>query len=472
MTEPTNQHQLELWLKDRPPEFAVAIAARVAMRAVPYLVETLCSDPSRRRTEFLLPALCALAGVSFAARWPQRASETRKVARRIARELGDAFAEVDSGIRISIIEYNEIYAPPPSELVLDAKAFPLSEGAILAITYAVQAVTDCMDLEKGLANRSAPAEAAIRCFRVACRNRSNGGGATYLELLTGEDEDDAEFDAESVDAALADARRLESALAKEQVAQHAARHLSATPLWQGSPPLWAGRRWADLKDELPDDEQWWVWTDWYEAHLSATHLNETVELVRATIGEHLADGVVAVNTTLAKTIETHTDPLALAVEQAHREVDSAAGTFNFNAHIRRVQRSLSEDPAEVVGAAKDMLESVMKTILDRRGKSVPAKIKFPTLTNLCLAELQLQPNSEPATPADRHARKFASSAGSMMEAINNLRNNVGTGHGRADSKDNAQASELSIPDARLAAAISLTLSAWLLHHDDSQSSVH
>lgn len=471
MTGPTDQDQLELWLQNHPPEFAVAIAVRAAMRAVPYLVETLGGDHSRRRIEFILPALCALASVSFAARWPQRTSDTRKVARRIARELGDAFAEVDSGIRISIIEYGEIFEPPPSELVLDASAFPLSEGAIIAITYAVQAVTDFMDLEKGLANQSAPAEAAISCIRVACRNRSNGGGATYLESLEDEDEDDTEFDAESIDAALADARKLESALAQAQVAQEAARHLSATPLWQGSLPLWAGRRWADLKDELPDDEQWWVWTNWYEAHLSATPLNETVEMVRATIGEHLADGVAAVNTNLAETIEAHTDPLALAVEHARRDVDSIADTFNFNAHVRRIQRTLSEDPAEVVGAAKDMLESVMKTILERRGVLVPAKVRFPTLTSLCLAELELQPNSEPATQAERHARKFASNAGSMMEAINNLRNKVGTGHGRADSKDNAQASELSIPDARLAAAISLTLSAWLLHHDDSQSPV-
>ena len=441
------------------------------MRAVPYLVETLGGDPSRRRIEFLLPALCALAGASFAVRWPQRASDTRRVARRIARDLSDAFGDEHNGIAISILEYREIYEPPPSELVLDANAFPLSEGAILATTYAVQAVTDFIDLEKGLANQSAPAEAAIRCLRVACRNRSNGGGATYLDLLDDEDEDDTVFDAESVDAALADARKLESALAEAQVAQEAVRHLSTTPLWQGSPPLWAGRRWADLKDELPDDEQWWVWTNWYEAHLSASHLYESVELVRATIGEHLADGVVAVNSTLAETIETHTDPLALAVEHAQRDVDSIADTFNFNAHVRRIQRTLSEDPAEVVGAAKDMLESVMKTILERRGISVSSKIKFPALIVRCLAELELQPNSKPATQAERHARKFASNAGSMMEAINNLRNQVGTGHGRADSNDKAQVSELSIPDARLAAAISLTLSAWLLHHDDSQSSV-
>ena len=470
MTELNNYHQLELWLKDRPPEFAVAIAVRTAMRAVPYLVEALYNSPSHRRTRFLLPSMCALAGASFATRWPQRASSTRKAARRIARELRDAFAEEDSGISLSIIEYREIHEPPPSELIYDASAFPLSEGAILASAYAAQAATDFIDLAKGLTNRFAPAEAAISCFRVACRNRSNGGGATYFDLPDNVDnEDDAEFDAASVEAALADARQLERALVEAPVAQHAAQHLSATPLWENGPPFWAGRRWADLMDELPDDEQWWVWTNWYEAHLSATPLNENVEFARATVGEHLAEGVVAINTTLAKSIKAHTDPMSVAVEHARRAVDATSDTFDFNAHWRRIQRSLSEDPAEVVGAAKDMLESVMKTILERRGKPVPSNIKFPALIDHCLAELRLQPNSEPATPVERHARKFASDAGSMMNAINNLRNKAGTGHGRADSS--SLASGLSIPDARLAAATSLTLSAWLLHHEELQSSV-
>ena len=474
MTEPTNHDELELWLKDRPPEFAVAIAARVAMRAFPYVVEALYNDRSRRRAEFLLPTLCALAGANFAARWPQHAGDARKISRRIARQLNDTFAEEDDGIRISMIEYQEIYEPPPSDLVRDARAFPLSEGAILASVYAAQAAADSVGVAKGLANRSASADAAINCLRIACRNRSDAEGATYLETQDDidDEEDDAEFDTESVNAALADARQLEDALTDAQPAQQAAWHLSATPLWQIRPPMWAGRRWADLVDELPDDEQWWVWTNWYEAHLAATPLNETVEYARATVGQNITNGVLAVNTALADAIKENTDPLALAVEHGLRGADALSDTFDFNPHWRRIQRALPDDPAEVVGATKDMLESVMKTILERRGNRVPPNITFPALTDRCLTELGLQPKSKPATPAERHARKFASTAGTMMKTINQLRNDAGTGHGRADSRnDDPPVSGLSVPDARLAAATSLILSAWLLHHDDSASSI-
>ena len=466
MTKPTNPQELEAWLKDRPPEFALAIAVRIAMRAVPYLVEALCNHPSRRRAEFLLPSLCALAAASFAARWPHRANEARKFVRHIARDLSDAFGEEDGGIRLSMIEYRQIFEPPPSDLVRDAHAFPLSEGAILASVYAAQAAGDLADVAKGLANRSAPADAAMRCFRVACRSRSGAEGATYLEITDAEEEGGgAEFDAESV-AAFADVRHLEDALADVQPPQLAARHLSDAPLWPIGPPIWAGRKWADLVDELPEDEQWWVWTSWYEAHLAATALNETVEHARAMVGQNIGQGVVAVNTVLAEAIKTNSDPLTLAVEHALRGTDAVSDCFDFNAHWHRIQRALPDDPAEVIGATKDTLESVMKTILERRGARVSSSIRFPALVDLCLTELGLRTRSNPTSPADRYARKFASTAGTMIEAISQLRNEVGTGHGRAESSsDDPRATVPSVPDARLAAATCLVLSAWLLHHE-------
>ena len=476
MTKPTTHHELEIWLKDCPPEFAVAMAARIAMRTVPYLVEALYNRPSDRRTRFVLPTLCALASATFTARWPECARDTRKAARRIVRELSDAFYEEDNGIQISGIEWREISEPPPSDYVRDARAFPLSARAILSSAYAAQAATDFLDVPRGLASSAAPADATTSCLRIACRNRSDAEGATFLELpdVDSEEKDqaDSEFDPQSVNAALADASQLEDALADAQPTRQAARDLTATLLWQGDLPVWAGRKWADLIGELPDDEQWWVWTDWYEAHLAATPLNETVELARAMTGTRLVEGVLGVNAHLVATIKANTDPLGLAVEHARRSADAFSDTVDFNAHWRRIQRSLPDDPAEVVGATKDMLESVMKTILERRGKPVPANIDFPSLTDRCLRELGLQSRSQPATPAERHARKFASTAATMIKTISRLRNDAGTGHGRADSSnDSSRLSGLSVPDARLAAATTLLLSAWLLHHDDARSSV-
>lgn len=54
----------------------------------------------------------------------------------------------------------------------------------------------------------------------------------------------------------------------------------------------------------------------------------------------------------------------------------------------------------------------------------------------------------------------------MIKGINQLRNDASTGHGRPESSDHeSRTFGLSAPDARLAAATSPILSAWLLQHD-------
>ena len=60
----------------------------------------------------------------------------------------------------------------------------------------------------------------------------------------------------------------------------------------------------------------------------------------------------------------------------------------------------------------------------------------------------------------------------MIEAINQLRNDAGTGHGRADTETGSPPPlALSVPHARLAAATGLILSAWLLHQSQGKRSV-
>lgn len=59
--------------------------------------------------------------------------------------------------------------------------------------------------------------------------------------------------------------------------------LSQRALWPRGISVWAGRRWTDLKDELPDDEGWCVWADRYEEHLTGRAADEALEYERVTI---------------------------------------------------------------------------------------------------------------------------------------------------------------------------------------------
>ena len=398
--------------------------------------------------------------------------------RRLAREVRNTFAEEDSRTQIAMIEWQEISEPPPADLVMDARALPQAATAIDATVHAAEAAAAFADWTNDIAARTAPAEATIRSIRVVCALRSTGVGASFLDLDGDflEEEDDEGGDTASLDAVIADAKAFQGGDVASDPSQHTAR-LLATPLWSldGSPPLWAGGKWADLKDELPEDEDWWVWTDWYEAHMrGAAQLNKSVELMRVNAGETgQRHSTSDINAAIATVVKATADPLTLAVEHALKSTAAVSTSFDFDAHWDRIQDLLPSDPAAAIGATKDMLESVQKTILDRRGHQNVDALKFPQLVHKCLSELGLKFDAAPATPAERHARKFASNAASMIEAIAKLRNDAGTGHGHSthpsSTTENPPAgTEPSVPDARLAAATGFVLAAWLLHHEGQQ----
>lgn len=59
--------------------------------------------------------------------------------------------------------------------------------------------------------------------------------------------------------------------------------LHTRPLWpEGAPPQ-ASRAWTDLKTVLPADEDWWVWTNWYEDHLAGRPPDQSLDFARVTI---------------------------------------------------------------------------------------------------------------------------------------------------------------------------------------------
>ncbi len=58
----------------------------------------------------------------------------------------------------------------------------------------------------------------------------------------------------------------------------------SSPLWPGPMPDWAFNGWADLERALLGaNEDWEVWTDWYEARLKSGEADQILEVARATI---------------------------------------------------------------------------------------------------------------------------------------------------------------------------------------------
>ena len=157
------------------------------------------------------------------------------------------------------------------------------------------------------------------------------------------------------------------------------------------------------------------------------------------------------------------DPLVTAITKGLEEVEAVSNVIDLGQYSTRVQDALPHDPYLAIGATKDMLEAVMKTILDNRGITGVDQLDFPALTTRCFAELRLTSTSPPTNDREKLVRKIASSAKKMLEAANELRNRAGTGHGRVIGKQ----TKIETADASLVASVGLILAAWLLHHESA-----
>jgi hypothetical protein len=115
-----------------------------------------------------------------------------------------------------------------------------------------------------------------------------------------------------------------------------------------------------------------------------------------------------------------------------RLLDNLCGvelTEALNAYVRRAKRGAT-DAALVTGTGKDLLEAVAAHVLQQRYGSYPATANFPTLLGQVFVELGLTTPQDPVVPGEPPQRGIDRALYELACAINQLRNKVGTGHGR------------------------------------------
>ncbi len=130
--------------------------------------------------------------------------------------------------------------------------------------------------------------------------------------------------------------------------------------------------------------------------------------------------------------------------------------------ITRMETSVQNDPSLAIGTAKELVESCCKTILKERSIEVPKKTDLPSLVKLTVKQLQLTPDDIPdQAKAANTIKRLLSNLSTITQGIAELRNQYGTGHGKAgDSKG------LTTRHAKLAVGASSTLAVFLAesHH--------
>ena len=135
--------------------------------------------------------------------------------------------------------------------------------------------------------------------------------------------------------------------------------------------------------------------------------------------------------------------------------------------VARLERAADDDPPLAIGTAKEMVETVCKTILKDRVGSY-SREDLPSLVRAAAKELLLLPESIPSNSKGSNViRRLLSNLNQVAQGLAELRNLYGTGHGRDGRFIGIQPRH-----AKLAVGAAVTLSLFLLetHLERSRSS--
>ncbi|MFC1834210.1 abortive infection family protein [Thermodesulfobacteriota bacterium] len=154
---------------------------------------------------------------------------------------------------------------------------------------------------------------------------------------------------------------------------------------------------------------------------------------------------------LHKELYEHSIP---SLDDAHDLAYSSR--FDITHHIDRIRGSIEKDPELVIGSTKEMVESVLKTILDGVGEEV-GNMDLPDLLKRVQKKLRLDPSEvDEDIKGAEVLKRTLSNLGQMVTGVYELRNKYGTGHGKI------RKSGIRPHHARLVAGAGSTLAVYLI----------
>jgi hypothetical protein len=131
----------------------------------------------------------------------------------------------------------------------------------------------------------------------------------------------------------------------------------------------------------------------------------------------------------------------------------------FREYVERINDSVETDPALAIGSTKELIESVLKTILiNTEGADFEKDDDIPKLLKKVQKALKLAPDDiDSAAKGADIIKVLLSNLGSIVIKIAELRNLYGTGHGTGKKRNG-----LEPRHAKLAVGAGTTLSSFLL----------
>ncbi|MER6206587.1 abortive infection family protein [Streptomyces sp. NPDC001642] len=134
------------------------------------------------------------------------------------------------------------------------------------------------------------------------------------------------------------------------------------------------------------------------------------------------------------------------------------GLADVDEHAARIRRGIRDDPAQAIGSAKELLETVLKAVLGLHGNGPETKKDIPHLMKEANIALGLDPAGVKGNePGAEQRRKALGALTNLVNSIAELRNaGFGTGHGLS------QRPTLDVATARLVVSAAVTAATFYI----------
>lgn len=159
--------------------------------------------------------------------------------------------------------------------------------------------------------------------------------------------------------------------------------------------------------------------------------------------------------------------LVLPGHASLHEALTAIDAPELHRQIERMRAAVDTDPGLAIGTAKELVETVCKTILTERGIPLEPTWDVPRLVKEARRTLALLPSDidDSAKGADS-IKRLLNNLGTLVNGLAELRNLYGTGHGKY-----GRAKGVHPRHARLAVGAAATLSVFLLETHEERSAI-
>jgi hypothetical protein len=157
--------------------------------------------------------------------------------------------------------------------------------------------------------------------------------------------------------------------------------------------------------------------------------------------------------------ELHAELYGGTIPVSLEEIEKAGeihGVLELNQEIARIKRSIHDDPGLAVGSAKELLETVLRTILAAYGYDVTSQ-DMPALLKNAQRLLGLDPKAvDKSSRMGEVLHRILSNLGQVVIGVDEIRNLGGTGHGRSKGP------RINSTQARLVINAAATIAAYFL----------